>query len=82
MEISCRVAAMELKEINMGTTDDPRTISIAENLPPTTRSEMVTLLYEYRKDVKGLDPKFYQHQINLATNVKPVQKRRYRMNPN
>ena len=48
MEISCRVAATELKEINVGTTDDPRTISIAENLPPTTRTEMVTLLYEYR----------------------------------
>ena len=31
MEISCRVAAMELKEINVGTTDDPRTISIAKD---------------------------------------------------
>ena len=32
--------------------------------------------------MKGLDPKFYQHQINLATDAKPVQQRRYRMNPN
>ena len=31
MEISCRVAATELKEINVGTTDDPRTISIAKD---------------------------------------------------
>ena len=32
--------------------------------------------------MKGLDPKFYQHQINLTTDAKPVQQRRYRMNPN
>ena len=32
--------------------------------------------------MKGCDPKFYQHQINLVTDVKPVQQRRYRMNPN
>ena len=32
--------------------------------------------------MKGLDPKFYQHQINLARDAKPVQQRRYRMNPN
>ena len=34
------------------------------------------------EDMTGLDPKFYQHQINLATDAKPVQQRRYRMNPN
>ena len=27
MEISCQVATMKLKEINVATTDDPRTIS-------------------------------------------------------
>ena len=31
MEISRRVAATELEEVNMGTTEDPRTISIAKN---------------------------------------------------
>ena len=48
MEISRRVAATELEEIKVGTTDDPRTISIAKNLPPTTRTTMLTLLGEYR----------------------------------
>ena len=74
MEISCLVTAMELKEINVATTDNRQTISIAKDLPPISRTEIVTLLYEYR-DVfawsqgymKGLDPKFYQHEINLAT---------------
>ena len=50
---------------------------------------MIDLLHENKdvfawshEDMKGLDPKFYQHQINLATDAKPVQQRRYRMNPN
>ena len=50
---------------------------------------MIALLGEYRdvfawsyEDMKGLDPKFYQHQINLATDAKPIQQRRYQVNPN
>ena len=50
MEISRRVTATELEEINVGTIEDPRTISITKNLLPTTRSKMITLLLEY-KDV-------------------------------
>ena len=34
MEISRRVAATELEEVNMGTIAEPHTISIAKNLPP------------------------------------------------
>ena len=66
MEIPRRVAATEIEEINVGTTNGPRTISIAKNLPSTTRSAMIKLLYKYRdvfswshEDMKGLDPKFY-----------------------
>ena len=50
---------------------------------------MIALLTEYKdvfawshEDMKGLDPKFYQHKINLTVDAKPVQQRRYRMNPN
>ena len=73
----------------MGTTEDLRAVSIAKNLPPKTRSTMIMLLQEYRdvfawshEDIKGLNPKFFQNQINLTTDAKPVQQRRYRMNPN
>ena len=50
---------------------------------------MIALLKEYKdvfswshEDMKGLDPKFFQHKINLATDAKPIQLHRYRMNPN
>ena len=53
------------------------------------RDQIPNILHKYKdmfawshEDMKGLDPKFYQHQINLATDAKPVQQRRYRMNPN
>ena len=32
--------------------------------------------------MKGLDPQYYQHQIQLHKDARPVQQRRYRMNPN
>ena len=89
MEVSRRVVATELEEVNMGTPEEPRTLSIARNLSPSTKTSLIRLLSEYRDvfawsydDMKGLDPKFYQHQINLAKDAKPVQQWRYRMNPN
>ena len=51
-------------------------------------TELKTLLKQY-KDVfawsfeymKGLDPAFCQHHFNLHKDVKPVQQRRYRLDP-
>ena len=33
-------------------------------------------------DMEGIDPKFYQHKINLKEGAVPVKQQRYRMNPN
>ena len=50
MEVSGRVVATELEEVNQGTPAEPRTISIAENLSPSTKTSLIGLLSEY-KDV-------------------------------
>ena len=70
MEILRRVTTIVLEAINVGTTEAPRALSIAKDLPPTARATMIKLLHEYKdvfvwshEDMKGLDPKFYQHQI-------------------
>ena len=70
MEISRRVTAAVLEEINIGTASDPRLLSIAKELSPTQKEKMVALLTEYRdvfawshEDMKGLDPRFYQHKL-------------------
>ena len=89
MEISRRVMTSTLEEINVETSDEPCPLLIAKDLPPSEKAAMIDLLHEYKdvfawphNEMKGLDPKFYQHKINLATDAKPVQQRRYRMNPN
>ena len=79
MEILHRVAAITLEEINIGTPGAPRALSIAKDLPPAEKATMIDLLYEYKyvfawshEVMKGLDSKFYEHQINLAMDAKPV----------
>ena len=64
----------------MGTTSDPRLLSIAKDLLPSQKEAMIALLKEYKdvfawshEDMKGLDPKFYQYKITLATDAKPIQ---------
>ena len=67
----------------MGTTLYPRLLSISKDLLLDQKEAMLALLKEYKdvfawshENMKGLDLKFYQHKINLATDVKPVQQRR------
>ena len=49
-------------------------------MTPTEKFAMTDLLRDFKdvfawshEDMKGLDPKFYQHKINLAMDAKPVQ---------
>ena len=58
---------------------EPRVLSIAKGLTLREKMTMTELLWEYKdvfawshEDMKGLDPKFYQHKINLSTDAKPV----------
>ena len=53
------------------------------------KQKLKDLLKQYKdvfawsfEDMKGLDPAFCQHQIHLNKVAKPVQQRRYRLNPN
>ena len=87
MEISRQVMTSTVEDINVGSVEAP--LSIAKDLTLTEKTAMTNLQREYKDmfawshdDMKGLDPKFYQHRTNLATDAKPVQQRHYRMNPN
>ena len=89
MMISQRVKASQLEEVDLGTTDKPRLVNVAKEMPHGEKKAMVTLLTDFRdvfawsyEDMRGLDPQLYQHQIHLSTDAKPVEQRRYRMNPN
>ena len=80
IKISRRVTASALEEINIRTTKVPQLLSIAKDLLPTEKTAMTEMLQEFKdgfawshENMKGLDLKFYQHKINLAIDVKPVQ---------
>ena len=66
MEISRRVTTSTLEEINVGSAEAPRLLTIAKVLTPSKKMAMTDLLREFKDvfawshdDMKGLDPKFY-----------------------
>ena len=66
-----------------------KTVLIAKDLAENDKQTLTALLLQYKDvfawsfdDMKGLDPTFYQHQINLHKDAKPVQQHKYRLNPN
>ena len=81
--------ASQLEEVDLRTTDKPRLVNVAKELPDEEKKAMVALLTDFRdvfawsyEDMRGLDPQLYQHQIHLSTDAKPIAQRRYPMNPN
>ena len=79
IEIFGRVMASALEEINFGTSEELRPLSIAKDLPTSKKTAIIELLWKYKdvfgwshEDMKGLNKKFYQNQINLLTHAMPV----------
>ena len=73
----------------MGTQEDPKNVRISVDLSGQFKSDIHALLREFKDifawqytDMKGVDPRFCQHRINLKKDAVPVVQRRYRMNPN
>ena len=67
----------------------PKPILIAKEMLYDDKQRLKTLLKQYKdvfawsfEDMKGLNPTFCQHQIHLNKDAKPVQQRRYLLNPN
>ena len=78
-----------MEEVDLGMSDVPRLINVAKEMSPDKKTAMIELLKEFRdgftwsyEDMRGLDPKLYQHQIHLNKDAKPIAQRHYQMNPN
>ena len=89
MTVSQRVKAFTLEEVNLGTSDTPKPVNIAKEMETAEKTAMIELLKEFRdvftwsyEDMRGLDPKLYQHQIHLSKDGKSVALRRYWMKQN
>ena len=79
MQVSQRVQASTLEEVNLvdeGSTLESKTIWIAKEMLIVDKQRLISLLKQYKdvfEGMKGLDPAFCQHQINLHKDAKPVQ---------
>ena len=89
MERTARVAQDELQEMNLNTQEDPQTVRVSAGLDEDFKHRLRELLMEFKDifawkytDMKGIDPSFCQHRINLKADAVPVIQQRYRMNPN
>ena len=69
----------DLEDLNLGTRDDPKIVNIGVGLPMELK-EKLTVTFQGYKDVfvwsydemKGIDPKFYQHHIQHQEDAKPI----------
>ncbi|XP_074301299.1 uncharacterized protein LOC141632675 [Silene latifolia] len=77
----------ELKELNLGTTEDPRPIYVSALLTKQEEEEYYKLLVEYKdvfawsyKEMPGLSPKIAVHRLAIkkGTNPKKQPQRRFR----
>ena len=66
-------------QVNLGSQEHPKPISISESLSLTEREELIALVREYidvfawnYKDIPGLDPQIAMHHLNIKSDVKPV----------
>jgi hypothetical protein len=78
----------ELKELNLGTTDEPRSIFVSALLTPAEEKEYLELLIKYKdvfawkyKEMPGLDPRVAVHRLAIKQEARPVKRahRRFRL---
>ena len=89
LEFSKRVQEDELLDLNLGTLEEPQNVRVSAKLDPEFKGDVHALLLSFKdvfawnySDMKGVDPRFYQHWITLKDDATPIRQHRYRMNPN
>ena len=75
-------------QVDVGSQDHPKPISISESLSFTEREELIAFIREYidvfawnYEDLPGLDPQIAMHQLNIKPDVKPVKQQQRRFHP-
>ena len=68
-----------IKEINLGTEDDPLIVIISLNLTPEEEYALINLLKEYKdafawtyEDMLGLDPALVEHRLSIKPGAKVI----------
>ena len=69
----------ELLDLNLGMEEEPKNVRVSAKLDKEFRGKLETLLKSFKDvfawdytDLLSIDPKFYQHKINLKKDAVPV----------
>ena len=88
LEDGVQATVDELKEINLGTTKEPRPTFISALLTPEEKEGYLKLLVEYKdvfawtyKEMPGLNPSIALHHLAVKKGVRPVKHAQRRFQP-
>jgi hypothetical protein len=81
-------APIKVKKVNIGTTDNPKMVSIGDYWDEQTVERITKLLCEYNDlfpktftEMKGITRQLGEMKISLKSEARPIKQRPYRLNP-
>ncbi|KAH0686027.1 hypothetical protein KY284_016580 [Solanum tuberosum] len=88
LEEGVKVTVDALKEINLGTDEDPKPTYVNASLASDKEKAYVDLLKEYKvvfawsyKEMSGLDPKVAVHHLAVKSGARPIKQAQRRFRP-
>ncbi|KAL0451749.1 UNVERIFIED_CONTAM: Transposon Tf2-12 polyprotein [Sesamum latifolium] len=88
LEEGVKVTIDELREVNLGNTEDPRPIYTSASLTQEEEEAYIMLLHEFKnvfawsyKEMPGLDPKVAVHHLSVKKGARPVKQGQRRFRP-
>ncbi|KAL0420322.1 UNVERIFIED_CONTAM: Transposon Tf2-12 polyprotein [Sesamum latifolium] len=88
LEEGVKATVDELREVNLGNTEDPRPIYTSASLTQEEEEAYIMLLHEFKdvfawsyKEMPGLDPKVAVHHLSVRKGARPVKQGQRRFRP-
>ncbi|KAL0448150.1 UNVERIFIED_CONTAM: Polyprotein P3 [Sesamum latifolium] len=88
LEEGVKATVDELREVNLGNTENPRPIYTSASLTQEEDGAYITLLHEFKdvfawsyKKMPGLDPKVAVHHLSVKKGARPVKQGQRRFRP-
>ncbi|KAL0449525.1 UNVERIFIED_CONTAM: Transposon Tf2-12 polyprotein [Sesamum latifolium] len=88
LEEGVKATVDELREVNLGNTEDPRPIYTSASLTQEEKGAYITLFHQFKdvftwsyKEIPGLDPKVAVHHLLVKKGARPVKQGQRRFRP-
>ncbi|KAK4384601.1 Transposon Tf2-12 polyprotein [Sesamum angolense] len=88
LEEGIKATIDEMKEVNLGDIENPRSIYVSASLTQEEEGTYIALLHEFKdvfvwsyKEIPGLDPKVAVHHLSVKKGARPVKQGHRRFRP-